>query len=149
LDEIGWRLVEELQRDGRATFSELGRRVSLTPPAVAERVRRMEEAGIIKGYRVELDHEKLGYPVTAFVRVMARGEEGCAALGRALEGFPEVLECHRVTGTESYVVKVTAPSIGHLQALIDRFMPYGDTVTSVVLSSPVTHRTIGRPNSPS
>lgn len=143
LDETGWAILRELQRDARITFSELGRRVAMTPPAVADRVRRLEEAGIIRGYRVELDTEVLGLPVLAFMRITTTGAL-CAALGEEIEGFPEVLECHRVTGEEAYLAKVAVRSVAHLQDLIDRLMPYGETITSIVLSSPVRHRVIDR-----
>jgi Lrp/AsnC family leucine-responsive transcriptional regulator len=143
LDETGWAILRELQRDARITFSELGRRVAMTPPAVADRVRRLEEAGIIRGYRVELDAEVLGLPVLAFMRITTTGAL-CAALGEEIEGFPEVLECHRVTGEEAYLAKVAVRSVAHLQDLIDRLMPYGETITSIVLSSPVRHRVIDR-----
>ena len=141
LDDIGWRILRELQDNGRISYSELGRRVGLTPPAVAERVRRMEESGIILGYRVELDLEKVGLPLTALVRVTHRGVN-CLELGRIVAEYPEVLECHRITGAESYIMKVALRSVEHLQELIDRLMPFGETVTSIVLSSPVTHRVI-------
>jgi Lrp/AsnC family leucine-responsive transcriptional regulator len=148
LDEVGWRILVELQRDGRISYSELGRRVSLTPPAVAERIRRMEDAGIIRGHRVDIDPEKVGLPITAIVRITARGEKACAELGRILaEKFPEVVECHRITGSESHVAKVLVRSVPDLQGVIDRLMPYGETITSIVLSSPVTHRII-EPNQP-
>jgi len=141
LDDIGWRILRELQENGRISYSELGRRVGLTPPAVAERLRRMEESGIIRGYRVELDLEKVGLPLTALVRVTHRGVN-CLELGRIVAEYPEVLECHRITGAEPYIMKVALRSVQHLQEFIDRLMAYGETVTSIVLSSPVTHRVI-------
>ncbi|HEY7282236.1 MAG TPA: Lrp/AsnC family transcriptional regulator [Actinomycetota bacterium] len=143
LDDIGWALLRELQENARLSFSELGRRVGLTPPAVADRVRRMEEAGIIRGYRLEVDHARVGLPLTAVIRVTHRGVN-CLELGRIVSEYPEVLECHRITGAESYSMKVALRSVEHLQELIDRLMPYGETVTSIVLSSPVTSRSIER-----
>lgn len=143
LDETGWRILRELQENARITFSELGRRVALTAPAVADRVRRLEEAGVIRGYRVEVDREALGLPVLAFIRITATGAE-CRALAAEISGFPEVLECHRVTGEEAFIAKVAVRSVAHLQDLIDRLMPYGETITSIVLSSPVSYRTIDR-----
>ena len=140
-DETGRRILQELQRNARITFSELGRRVSLTPPAVADRVRRLEEAGVIRGYRAEVDPAALGLPVVAFIRITATGEL-CTALARVIHEFPEVLECHRVTGEEAFIAKVVLRSVTHLERLIDRLMPYGETITSIVLSSPVTHRVI-------
>ena len=141
LDETGRRILDELQRNARITFSELGRRVALTPPAVAERVRRLEEAGIIRGYRAEVDASRIGHPVTAFIRITTTGEL-CTRLARVIPEFPEVLECHRVTGEEAYIAKVHLRSVAHLERLIDRLMPYGETITSIVLSSPMTHRVI-------
>ena len=143
LDDIGWALLRELQDNARLSFSELGRRVGLTPPAVADRIRRMEEAGIIRGYRLDLDHARIGLPLTAVIRVTHRGVN-CLELGRIMSEYPEVLECHRLTGAESYSMKVALRSVEHLQELIDRLMPYGETVTSIVLSSPVTYRSIER-----
>jgi Lrp/AsnC family transcriptional regulator, leucine-responsive regulatory protein len=132
LDDLDWGILGELQGNARITFSELGRRVSLTPPAVAERVRRMEDAGVITGYRVELDHTKVGLPILAFVRLRAAGDV--------------ILECHRITGEDSYIVKVAVRSVEHLERLVDSLMPYAETVTSLVFSSPVRTRTIGPPD---
>lgn len=142
MDETGWRILEELQENARISFSELGRRVALTPPAVAERVRRMEETGVIAGYRAQPAHDRIGLPITAFIRWTAMGND-CAYLGEVAKDIHEIVECHRVTGEESYVVKVVVRSVAHLEELIDRLMPYGETKTSVVLSSPVTHRALG------
>ncbi len=144
MDDIDWRILEELQRDGRVSYSELGRRVSLTAPAVAERVRRLEEAGVITGFRAEVDASRLGYPITAFIRWTASGPD-CAILGERAKEISEVLECHRITGETSYILKVGTSSVGHLERLLDRLMPHGSTITSVVLSSSVVHRPIGRP----
>jgi Lrp/AsnC family leucine-responsive transcriptional regulator len=142
MDETGWRILAELQENARISFSELGRRVALTPPAVADRVRRMEEAGVIAGYRAQPAHDRIGLPITAFIRWTATGND-CAHLGEVAKGIPEIIECHRVTGEESYVVKAVVRSVEHLEGLIDRLMPHGETKTSVVLSSPVTHRSVG------
>jgi Lrp/AsnC family leucine-responsive transcriptional regulator len=148
LDAIGWAILRELQENARMSFSELGRRVSLTPPAVADRVRRMEEAGLILGYRAQVATDRIGYPIAAFVRMRARGERGCAILGEFVKELPEVVEANRVTGEDSYIMRVVVRSVEHLQDLIDRLMPYGETVTAVTLSSPVTHRVLGQPQEP-
>ncbi len=145
MDRIDWRILEELQRNARITFSELGRRVSLTPPAVADRVRRLEDAGVIKGFRADLDPALLGLPITAFVRMRAANEMTCRELGERAHEFEEILECHRVTGDDSYIAKVAVRSVEHLERLIDRLMPYAETITSLVLSAPVTHRVLGAP----
>ena len=144
LDDTDWRIVEELQRDGRVSFTELGRRVALTAPAVAERVRRLEEAGAITGFRATVEPSKLGYEIIAFVRWTSPGPD-CAHLGEVAKEIPEILECHRITGETSYIVKVAARSVAHLEELIDQMMPYGSTITSVVLSSSVIHRAIDMP----
>lgn len=142
IDEIDWRILDELQRDGRISYTELGRRVALTAPAVAERVRRLEEAGVIKGFHADVDAAKVGFPITAFVRWTSSGPD-CSHLGDVAKDIPEIVECHRVTGEASYILKILARSVGHLEQLIDGLMPYGSTITSVVLSSPVEHRPVG------
>ena len=142
LDEIDWRILDELQRDGRVSYTELGRRVALTAPAVAERVRRLEETGVIKGFHADVDAAKVGFPITAFVRWTSSGPD-CSHLGDVAKEIPEIVECNRVTGEASYVLKILARSVGHLEELINGLMPYGSTITSVVLSSPVEHRPVG------
>jgi len=144
LDDVSWQILRELQDSARLSYSELGRRVGLTPPAVAERVRRLEEAGIIRGYRTEVDLERIGLPLIAFIRI-ATAEHSVVQFGTIAKDLPEVLECHRVTGDDSYITKVAVSSVRHLETLLNRLHPYGKTVTSIVLSSPVTHRVIGTP----
>jgi Lrp/AsnC family leucine-responsive transcriptional regulator len=141
LDAVDWRILRELQANARITYTELGRRVALTAPAVAERVRHLEEAAVITGFRAQLDPAAIGYTVTAFVRWTAAGPD-CAHLGEVAKEIPEIVECHRITGETSYLVKVVARDVRHLEDLIDRLMPWGSTITSVVLSSPVRHRVL-------
>jgi Lrp/AsnC family transcriptional regulator, leucine-responsive regulatory protein len=141
LDAVDWRILRELQANARITYTELGRRVALTAPAVAERVRRLEEAAVVTGFRAHLDPAAIGYPVTAFVRWTAAGPD-CSQLGEVAKEIPEIVECHRITGETSYLVKVVARDVRHLEDLIDRLMPWGATTTSVVLSSPVRHRVL-------
>jgi Lrp/AsnC family transcriptional regulator, leucine-responsive regulatory protein len=148
LDEIDARILAELQADGRITYTELGRRVALTAPAVAERVRRLEESGVVARFRADLDPAAVGYSVTAFVRWTAAGPD-CAHLGDVAKEIPEIVECHRITGETSYLLKVVARDVHHLERLIDRLMPYGSTVTSVVLSSPVPYRGLAPAGEPS
>lgn len=137
LDATGWRILDALQDNARMPFSELGRRVGLSAPAVTERVRRMEDAGLITGYRVQLGLEKLGFPITAVIRVAAP-EEKCARLKAFAESRAEVLECHHVTGADAYMLKVIASSMKHLESVIEAIAKHGGTpATSVVLSSPV------------
>ena len=141
IDQTDWKLISELERDARQSFSELGRKVGLSQPATAERVRALESAGIIRGYRVEVDRAKLGYTIDAFIRMETEGDK-CHGLQRAVEQFSEVLECHRVTGEGSYIVRAALQSISHLEALIDRLLPFGSPTTSIVLSTPLQMRNV-------
>jgi Lrp/AsnC family leucine-responsive transcriptional regulator len=141
LDAIGWRILRELQQNARLPFAELGRRVGLSTPAAIERVRRMEEAGIIEGYRTEINLATTGFPILAFVRITVIGDYIQRTIKVANE-VPEVLECHRVTGSDSFILKVCVASIDHLQLVIDRFTPYVGTTTSIVLSSAIKNRVL-------
>lgn len=143
LDETSWALLRELQEDARLSYSALGRRVGLSSPAVVERIRRMEEAGIITGYRAEVSLAKLGYSIQAFVRVASMMGES-HSVGSVYEQYPEVLECHRVTGSDDYILKVAVASIQHLEQVINRFSR-SQITTLIVLSSPITRRTIEHP----
>ena len=139
LDDVGWRILHALQADARLSFSELGRRIGLSAPAVAERVRRMEEAGIITAYRVEVALDKL-FPITAIIRVSAP-EENCAPLGACVRELPEVVQSYRVTGTDRQVLKVVARSVSHLDWIIGQLARFGTPAASIVLqarSRPVT-----------
>lgn len=141
VDEIDWKILKELQIDARLSYAELGRRIGLTTPAAIERVRKLEDAGIIVGYRIEIDTAKVGLPITAFIRMSISGIDYSKIIEVA-EKSAEVLECHRGTGGDSFILKVAVSDVGHLQNLIDRLTPYGITTTSIVLSSPVKRRVI-------
>ena len=141
IDEIGWKIIRELQVNARITFAELGRRVGLTTPAVIERVRKLEDAKIITAYRAEIDAAKVGFPVTAFIRMSISGIDYSHIIEVAKKSS-EVLECHRGTGGDSFILKVAVADVEHLQNLIDKLTPYGITTTSIVLSSPVKSRII-------
>ena len=142
---MDWRILCELQDNARLSFSELGRRVGMTPPAVAERVRRLEDFGVINGYRLELSVEKLGLPVLAFVR-LANRTDASSEIRRVVSGMSEVLECHHVTGEDCYILKVAVPSVQHLEGVLEPLLRFGHTTTSIVISTPVTRRTITGPN---
>src|SRR5215213_4235030 len=139
IDEIDRKILKELQRDGRVSYAELGRRVGLTTPAVIERVRKLEDSGVITGYRADIDTGKVGLPITAFVRMSITGVDYSHIIEVA-EQSNEVLECHRGTGGDSFIMKVAVSSVEHLQEMIDRLTPYGITTTTIVLSSPVKKR---------
>ncbi len=139
LDEKNWRIVAELQQNGRISFAELGRRVGLTLPAVAERVRKMEDAGVITGVRAEIDPAKIGLPIAAFIRISVVGDV-LSRITKTVREMPEVLECYRGTGSDSFTLKVAAESVEDLESLIDKLAPFGTTSTSIVLSTLVGHR---------
>lgn len=143
LDETNWNIVAELQQNGRISFAELGRRVGLTLPAVAERVRKMEDAGVITGYRAEIDPAKIGLPIAAFIRISVAGDV-LARIARTVREMPEVLECYRGTGADSFTLKVAVESIEHLEKLIDRLTPIGTTSTSIVLSTLIRRQILAR-----
>src|ERR1700741_5091740 len=141
LDATGWKILENLQIHARMSFAELGRKVGLSTPAVSERVRRLEEAGVITGYHVGLDMAKLGVPMHVLMRLTIPG--GDLQIGRtvtAIKELPEIARCHRITGDESFVIEAHLVSVHHLEALIDKLSAFGATATSTVLSSPVERR---------
>ena len=139
LDPINLRVLDELVSDGRIAMAELGRRVGLSAPAVAERVQRLERAGVIAGYRAELDPRALGFPVSAVVRIRpAPGQ--LQRIPEVAHGTPEVAECQRITGDDCYLLRLHLRSIDDLEDVLDRFTPYGLTTTSIVHSTPVHRR---------
>ncbi|HZS77224.1 MAG TPA: Lrp/AsnC family transcriptional regulator [Ktedonobacteraceae bacterium] len=142
LDETGWRILQELQENARLSFSELGQRVGLSSPAVAERVRRLEDAGIITGYRAEINLAKIGYPMPAIIRMSTQGDM-CSRFASFAKDIPEIQACYRVTGTDSYIMRVVVSSVEHLESLIDLLEKYGTITTSMVLSTPVSRRNVG------
>jgi Lrp/AsnC family transcriptional regulator, leucine-responsive regulatory protein len=142
LDETGWRLLEELQQNARLSYSELGQRVNLSAPAVADRMRRLEEVGIITSYRAEVNLGKLGLPTTAIIRVGNMAGQSCQWTLSRVSEIPEVIECYRVTGSDALIAKVAATSTNHLERIIDQVNLYGPSMTSLVLSNSLSHRTI-------
>ena len=146
LDDIGWNILNELQQNARISFAELGRRVGLSTPAITERVRKMEEAGIILGYRAQIDPSKVGLPILAFINVKVGGEN-MSHFMKVAANHPEVLECHRVTGSESFLLKTAVSDVAHLEKLLDALMPYVATTTSMVLSTTLAWGNIVRPRS--
>src|SRR5262245_35330594 len=134
IDSVSWRILALLQENGRVSFSEIGRQVGLTPTAVAERMRRLEDARIIRHFRVDVGTEELGYAMTVFIGVTVK-PGASAQLVRLAESMPEVVECHRITGDESYLLKAVATSVSHLEQLLIRIRALGQPATSVVLST--------------
>jgi len=136
LDETNCLLITELQRDARLSLAELGRRVGLSPPAVAERLQRLEQSGTITGYRAEVDPRALGLPLSAIIRIRPSPGQIQNVAERARE-TPEVVECHRVTGDDCYIMRAHLRDVLHLEEVIDRFTVLGQTTTSIMQSSPV------------
>ncbi len=139
IDSVNLRVLEELQRDPRLTMSELGRRVGMSSPAVTERVRRLEEAGVIRGYRLELNPTALGLPIAAYIRIRPNPGQ-LPRIAELAQQIPEVVECHRVTGEDCFILKVHIPAIDQLDRLLDSFLLYGSTTTTIIQSSPVPLR---------
>jgi len=143
LDRISWKIIEELQHNARISWAELGRRVGLTTPAVAERVHRLEKLGVIRGFHADISLERLGMPILIFVRLSMSGPESLVrTFQQQVKAWEEVLECHRVTGSDSFIVKASVVSMEHLERFLDKLGHYGTTATATVLSSPVLQRAI-------
>ncbi len=143
LDRISWKIIEELQHNARISWAELGRRVGLTTPAVAERVHRLEKIGVIRGFHTDISLERLGMPILIFVRLTMSGPESLVrTFQQQVKQWDEVLECHRVTGSDSFIVKARVVSMEHLEHFLDNLGHYGTTSTATVLSSPVLQRPV-------
>ncbi len=139
LDPTDRRILSELAADGRVSLAELGRRVSLSSPAVAERVQRLERAGVITGYHAEIDPRALGFPLKAIVRIRP-GARQLPKIPELAEQIPEVAECLRITGEDCFVLTVHLRSMDELSGLLDRFLVYGETTTSIVNATPIPRR---------
>lgn len=139
IDAVNKRILEELQREPRLTMSELGRRIGMSSPAVTERVRRLEETGVIRGYRLDLNPAALGLPIAAYIRIRPNPGQ-LPRIAELAQQIPEVVECHRITGEDCFLVKAYIPAIDQLDRLLDCFLVYGSTTTSLIQSSPVPLR---------
>lgn len=138
-DIVNVRILTELQEDPRLTMTELGRRVGLSSPAVTERVRRLEETGVIQGYRLDLNPAALGLPIAAYVRIRPNPGQ-LSKIAELTQSIPEIVECHRITGEDCFILKVYLPSIDQLDRILDTFLLHGTTTTSIIQSSPVPLR---------
>jgi Lrp/AsnC family transcriptional regulator, leucine-responsive regulatory protein len=144
LDALNVHILQALVDEPRLGIAALARRVGMSAPAVTERVQRLREAGVITGYRLDLDPKALGLPVAAYIRV----RPGPGQLGRIADlaqRTPQVVECHRITGEDCFLLKVHAAAVDQLEAILDRFLAYGQTTTSIVQSSPVPPRALPLP----
>ncbi len=144
LDQTDWRIIAELQRDGRLSYNQLGRLVNMSSPAVVERVRRLEEAGVIAGYQARIDPARAGLPLTAFVQLRC-------ALGRCLlkttsaDDFPEAVEVHKLSGNSCTMLKVRVASMPHLEGLLERLGEHGEMNSHIVLSTQYDGRPVQPP----
>ena len=141
MDARDWQLLKLLQTNARATFAELGRSVKLTPPAVAERVRRMEDQGAIEGYTARVNLAAVGRGMRVFLRVQVLTKEYPKFL-RTVQAIRAVEECHHITGGESFLLKAAVRDVAELERLIEKLSVFGQTVTSIVLSTSLSHRLV-------
>jgi Lrp/AsnC family leucine-responsive transcriptional regulator len=139
LDDTNRRLLAELQEDARMSLAELGRRVGLSAPAVAERIKRLEAAEVIRGYHADVDPRALGYTLGVAIRIRPAPRQ-LADVARLARDTPEVVECHRITGDDCYLITAYVRDVTHMETLIDEFAAYGQTTSSVMQSSPVPRR---------
>ena len=141
IDATNRRLLEQLQADARLSLAELGRRVGLSSPAVADRLQRLERDGVITGYHAEVDPRALGISLAVVIRIRPapRALRKVAELAR---DTPEIVECHRITGEDCFFMKAHVRDVEHLEEVIDRFVVFGQTTTSIVQSSPVPRRSV-------
>ena len=141
IDATDCLLLGELQEEARVSLAELGRRVGLSAPAVAERLQRLEAAGAILGYRAQVDPRALGFSLTAVIRIRPAPRELSKVVDLARD-TPEVVECNRITGDDCYLMRLHVRDVEHMEEVIDRFVIYGQTTTSIVQSSPVAARAV-------
>jgi Lrp/AsnC family leucine-responsive transcriptional regulator len=139
LDDINRCLLAQLQSSPRMPMTELARRVQMSAPSVTERVQRLEQAGIIAGYRLEVDPRALGLPLTAYVRIRP-GPGQLVKVAELAQQTPAVVECHRITGEDCFLLKMHVAAVDQLEEILDRFQLFGTTTTSIVQSSPVPLR---------
>lgn len=143
-DPVNTRILVALQDNPRLTMTELGRRVGLSSPAVTERVRRLEETGIIQAYRMVINPAAVGLPLAAYVRIRPNPGQ-LPRIAELAQQIPEVVECHRITGEDCFILKVLLPSLDQLDLVLDSFLAHGTTTTSLIQSSPVPARDIPLP----
>jgi Lrp/AsnC family leucine-responsive transcriptional regulator len=144
MDSRNTALLALLRDDPQASISELARRIGMSAPAVRERVERLKEAGIIRGYRIDIDPAALGYPIAVFIRVRPMPGQ-LAKIAALAKRTPEVVECHRITGEDCFIMKAHVAALERLDSLLDKFLAFGQTTTSLIQSSPVLPRNLPLP----
>lgn len=142
MDQTDIRLLELLQLDGRITISELSKKLSLSRPSISERMNRLEERGIIEGFSARVSPQALGRNVLVIIQLSELRFHSYSDFEKTIQKNPDIIECHRLTGSVSYLLKAAVTGMDHLSQLIDFLLPYGNVNTSIVLSSPVSFRCI-------
>jgi len=143
LDTTDWAILRELQDDARLSYAEIGRRVGLSSPAVQERMRRMEEANVIKAYRADINYEAVGLPITSITRLMnIQGKLNIDKVREIAQSIPQVIRCYHVMGQDEYIVQIVAQSVGDLETILHHFSDYAQLISAIVINSPVEHSTI-------
>ena len=138
LDRTNWLILDELQINARQSFAEIGRKVGLTSPAVAERVKKMEDMGVIKGYKAQVSYHKTGHQLKAVITLRAFMGRLKPFLEKVKE-FKEVINCYRITGNENIIMEVVLYDQTHLEEFIDKLITYGETKTHIILSNVIEH----------
>ncbi|WP_285746159.1 Lrp/AsnC family transcriptional regulator [Lentzea sp. NBRC 105346] len=141
LDDLDWKILAFLQEDGRMTFTELAKRISLSAPAATERVRRLESLGVITGYAAVVDPQRLGLPIESIVRVRVRSLDTPRFRSHIL-ALPQIRDADHVTGDDCWLLRVVCRSMVELEQLVEEAQRYGDTTTSLVFSSAVRNRPV-------
>lgn len=141
IDRISWKILNTIQTDGRISLKALASEVGLSLPATSERLKKLEEAGVINGYRAEIIPEQVGYKVMALIG-MTTLQPNKSRLINTLELMPEVIECLHVTGQDSFVIRIVTRDLQHLEDFVGSINEYGETRTSIVLSHPIRSRPI-------
>ena len=131
MDELNWRILEVLQQSGRASYAEIGRIVGLTAPAVTERIQKMEDTGVIKGYRAVIDPEKLGISIRTIIQLQVNRAVFNNTL-KKLEALPEIFECYRTTGTSSLFILAGFTSMPHMERFLNELLQHGEPVSSII-----------------
>lgn len=142
MDQLDIRLLELLQMDGRMTLSELSKKLSLSRPSITERLKRLQDREIIEGFSARVSLEAIGRDVIVYIQVSELKLLSYTEFEKRIIDDPDIIECHRLTGSVSYLLKAAVTGMDHLSRLIDRLTPYGNVNTSIVLSSPVSFRCI-------
>lgn len=139
LDATDWKLVDLLQADARASYAELGRKLRLSAPAVAERMKRLEDRGVVRAYRAEIDLSALGRGMHVYLRVVVTPKD-YPRFKKAVAAMDDIFECHHVTGAESFVLRAAVDAVPSLETLIQKLTAYGPTTTSIILSTVLDQR---------